>query len=545
MVFGSYARACALLAAVALGHTPAHADPDPKARSTIPAKPRSKTAVLTRSDGPRSVPTAREKLREQLDKILGRRYLTHGTTAILAVDAETGDVIYAKNEKRKLNPASNVKLFSTTTVLDALGTDFRYRTRLIGATPDESGLVSGDLYLLGSGDPTFFHEELDALVADLVGAGVKKIAGNVVLSDDRYRDNLAIPRLRIDAVGARSSGKASIDITPANDFVEVVNNVRTVRRKRSRIRATGQLVTKDGVKKWVVTVSGTVSPRQRRITRIAAPLRSTFTGHALRAALTGAGVEVGGTIELAEFEAFVTRSAEAGQLPVQLAEHTSAPMRDLVRMVNKRSINFLSDRLVMTAGLDERGGKMTMGNALKAMDAFFDRVGLDHKELKLDTGSGLSYNTELTAEQIVHILRVGAGYLPGSRGDPRAFVKSLTIGGRDGTLRRRFRSSPARGKVRGKTGTLTRCLALSGFVTADDGRTIAFSIVTNKNRRRDRTGVRQEHEALVEALYHYSKVAPAPRLDASATAAVPASDDSDDETAGDQAAGDELSDETE
>jgi D-alanyl-D-alanine carboxypeptidase/D-alanyl-D-alanine-endopeptidase (penicillin-binding protein 4) len=532
-----------LLIVAALVAPRAHADPKtPKARATIPTPPRSTSVDLTRSDGPRSVPTAREKLREQIEEILGRRYLTHGTTAILAVDAETGEVIYSKNARRKLNPASNVKLFSTATVLDIVGTGFRYRTRLVGATPDESGLVSGDLYLLGAGDPTFFHDELASLVDDLVSRGVKKIAGDLVLSEDRYRDNLAIPRLRIDAVGARRRGKATITITPATDFVEIVNRTRTARSRRARIRASGKLVTRDGAKKWVVTVTGTVPPRRRRVTRIAAPLRSTFTGHALAAVLARAGVEVGGEVTLGEFEDFVTRSAEAGQLPVQLAEHRSAPMRDLVKLVNKRSINFLADRLIMTAALDARGGKMSMKNAIETMDAFIDRVGLDARDLVLDTGSGLSYNTKLTAEQIVHILRVGAGFIPGSRGDPQTFVKSLTVGGRDGTLRRRFRSSAARGRVRGKTGTLTRCLALSGFVTADDGRTLAFAIVTNKNRRRDRTGVRREHEALVEAMFAYSKVAPAVVKTGIAAAAPTVADDV--AEADDERAGDELGDET-
>lgn len=531
---------------MALLAPPVLADPGaPKARSSIPVTPRTKRVDLTRTKGPKSVPTARERLREQINEILGRRYLTHGTTAILAVDAETGEIIYAKNEKAKLNPASNVKLFSTAAVLDALGTDFRYRTRLIGATPDAEGVVSGDVYLLGTGDPTLFYNELESLANELVAAGVKKIDGDLVLSDDRYRDNLAIPRLRINAVGSSRSGRrADITITPATDFVEIVNQVRTVRRRRTRIRASGKLITKDGAKRWVVTVSGTVRPRGRRITRIAAPLRSTFTGHALSAALASAGVEVTGSIEIAPFETYVTAAAEAGRLPVKLAEHRSAPMKDLVRMVNKRSINFLADRLIMTAAVAERGGSMSMTGAVDIMEKFINRVGLDAGDLVLDTGSGLSYNTELTAEQIVFMLRVGAGYVDGSRGDPDAFLGSLTIGGRDGTLRRRFRNSAARGKVRGKTGTLTRCLALSGFVTAEGGRSIAFAIVTNKNRRRDRTGVRREHEALVEALHAYSKVLPAPAPGPAvhaATAETSAADNSggdDDELADDAGASD-------
>ena len=63
--------------------------------------------------------------------------------------------LFSTNADKKLNPASNVKLFSTAAVLDVLGDDYRFKTRLVGATPDESGSVKGGVYLLGSGDPSF------------------------------------------------------------------------------------------------------------------------------------------------------------------------------------------------------------------------------------------------------------------------------------------------------------------------------------------------------------------------------------------------------
>ena len=88
------------------------------------------------------------------------------------------------------------------------------------------------------------------------------------------------------------------------------------------------------------------------------------------------------------------------------------------------------------------------------------------------------------------------------------FIRSLSVGGVDGTLRGRLRG--AHGSVVGKTGTLTSCHALSGFVLPKSGRPIAFAIVTNGNRRADRTAVRGEHEALVEAIRrHAPKVKPA------------------------------------
>ena len=137
--------------------------------------------------------------------------------------------------------------------------------------------------------------------------------------------------------------------------------------------------------------------------RVSAPLRSTFTGHVVRSALLDAGIDVTGTIRIEDFDQFVARGQAAGKLPVELVTHESKPMSELVSVVNKYSVNHLADRLVMTAAAHEGDGRLSMNSAVATMHSFFERVGIDPKHLTIDTGSGLSYNTKLTATQIVDI----------------------------------------------------------------------------------------------------------------------------------------------
>lgn len=142
-----------------------------------------------------------------------------------------------------------------------------------------------------------------------------------------------------------------------------------------------------------------------------------------------------------------------------------------------------------------------MANAVKAMDRFLTSADLAPDECHLDTGSGLSYKTELSARQIVRVLRVAAGYAPRDEdGEEHAEVyrESLAVGGVDGTLRARFRGS-LRGRVFAKTGTLTGIIALSGFVEHED-QTLAFAIVSNGTNHRRRKQVRRQHEQIVELL---------------------------------------------
>src|SRR5690606_22982277 len=127
---------------------------------------------------------------------------------------------------------------------------------LIGATPDHTGQVEGDIYLLGSADPSFHYNEARALVADLAARGVKKIAGDVVLSDDRYRDNLALPRIRVEVTGSRPGHKPSVRTMPELDFVELEVTARSTRHRRARPRLSSKVIESGGEKRWKITVGG-------------------------------------------------------------------------------------------------------------------------------------------------------------------------------------------------------------------------------------------------------------------------------------------------
>ena len=499
-------------AALLLLPPPASARPDRQARSTINPSRKAPVALPARSSRSEATdPTALERLREEVQTLWAGRVLRRGTTAVLVVDAETGTELFNVHSDVALNPASNVKLISTATVLDILGPDWRYQTRVLGAVPDAQGVVRGGVYLLGNHDPTLPVSALPDMAAQLKGAGVTRIDGDVVLSEDIRRDTLAVNRLKITVASEAGSSQPTIAVSPASDFARVESSVSIRSRGRSRIRVKSEIVTDEsGNKTLLVKLSGRLRSGHSRVVRPTVRLRSTFTAHALRAALIEAGIEVTGTIRLDEVEPFIAEVASRGALPVELASHASRPMGELVSVVNKRSLNHLADRLVMTAAAQKLGGEPTMEQGVVAMQSWLGSIGIPSDAIVVDTGSGLSYKTRITADQIVRILRAAGGYASAEASATRvgAFRSSLAVGGVDGTLRRRFRDPQLRGSVIGKTGTLTRVIALSGFVTDDHGRTLCFSIVTNGHRHRRRNQVRKEHENIVASLRDYLQAVP-------------------------------------
>jgi hypothetical protein len=88
-----------------------------------------------------------------------------------------------------LNPASNVKMISTATALELLGADFRYPTRVLGPTPTD-GAIHGNVYLLGSYDPTLAASDLDEIATQLADKGGASSTADVVVGSDPTRDGI-------------------------------------------------------------------------------------------------------------------------------------------------------------------------------------------------------------------------------------------------------------------------------------------------------------------------------------------------------------------
>jgi D-alanyl-D-alanine carboxypeptidase/D-alanyl-D-alanine-endopeptidase (penicillin-binding protein 4) len=495
------------------------------ARNPVKASARRATTrdALRRSTSrsSRSEPETPEgRLREELHDIWAGRTLRRGTTAVYVVDARTGDDIYSVHPDDKLNPASNVKLVSTATVLDLMGPEWRYVTRLYGPAPDPRGVARGNVYLRGNSDPTLTRGGLDDLAKDVARAGVKRIEGNVILSDDVLRDTAGEPRIAVRVKAGKEAGApAIVSIEPADSFVQVHVTATTTTSKRARLEIAAEPITEGGETapvagevrdgaRFVVRVGGTIREGRSGVYWRSLGLRSTYTGYAVRQALRQAGVEVSGGIRLADFDTYHGEAVAAGYLPIELGRHSSRPMNELVARVNKRSLNSLADRLLMTAGGEAAGGgPPSMEHGIEAMYRWLEQSGNDRKQIVVDTGSGLSHRTKITARQLVRVLRAAAGFNDKHERqgllDPALFLASLAVGGVDGTLRGRFRSEALRGHVVGKTGTLRDSVALSGFVSDEQGNALCFVIVTNGNRWDARGRIRREHEQMVAAMRRY------------------------------------------
>ena len=439
-----------------------------------------------------------QNLKVAIQETLSGRWLAGGETAVVVSNAKTGNEILSFNPNLPLNPASNVKLVSTATALDGLDPSWRYKTSFYGDVPNKEGQLTGGVYLKGDWDPLFGMNNLKKMTVSLKERGVRHISGDLWMSGDTHRD-LINTLLRVELRTPRSKKNAArLALSPPLDFVELMSNLTYKKRGRSKTNLVSSWTMNNGVRKLRLTIQGKAKRGRRYKYRKGFKDDPMVSAMMIKESLQKAGITLDGDVVFGTFEDYVNAS-EA--LPVQLATHSSKPVKELVALINKWSINWLADALIKTAARQKLGGEPSMKAAIALMQEWLNGIGVSKNKLLIDTGSGLSYNTKMTARQLVRVLRNAGGYKIDTEGeDHEIFMDSLAVGGVDGTLKKRFRTSSEEPFVFGKTGTLTKIIALSGVLKHEDGQDLIFSIVTNGTVHRHRNEVRKDHEYMVKMI---------------------------------------------
>jgi len=435
--------------------------------------------------------------------------------AVSVVDLATGAELVARDADRGMSLASTAKLLTSAAALSALGGGFRWRTGVFGAAPDDKGVIAGDLYVQGHGDPMLGVAELRALAADVAARGVRAVDRLVV--DARYFDDVVEPphfddqktetagfRAPVASFGvARSTvtvvvvadpagaARVTLDPDPGPDAsIKLVNKgVTSVTAGRTRI----QVDVKPRSGHLELEVSGQIrwgegSWEGRK--RVADPAR--FAGEVFRRALIEHGVKV---------KARAIGSAPVPPATPLLAAHDSAPLTEVLRHMNKLSDNYLAESVLKTLGAETKAGPgpATWADGRAAVHGYLGKLGLPESGYRADNGSGLFDATEVSARQLTTVLRA-------AHQDFRVgpdLIASLPVGGVDGTLARRWHGHPAKGRVRAKTGTLDKVTTLAGYLALDGLHPLGFAILVNDIPPGQRGSARTAADDIIDALAAY------------------------------------------
>ena len=440
-------------------------------------------------------------LQEALASIVHGPVLGNMRVGVRVIEAATGRTFFRQAGATLMDPASNQKVLATTAAIMRLGSDYRFHTELYGPSPDADGVIAGDIVLRGSGDPSLEASELGSMATDLSRRGVTRVEGGVLADPRRIgaretatdeRSPLRVSRSTV-LIRVRPSAEGTapvVIVRPALDEIVVRNKAVTRGRGRGRLKVTFG-GSPDG--RMVLEVKGTIAANHPgMVMSRLPPSQRLYAAALLRAALVDAGIEVQGH----------ARVAPGRERDHVLVVHRSEPLSVIIRKINKDSNNEWAERLLDNVGAELYGGPATPDKGLRALREAMDELGLPRESYVSTNASGLGHSNRLTADAMAELLQK-------LYSDPRwgpELLQSLSVGGVDGTIRNRFRASPAAERVRAKTGTLNGKSILSGYV-GDGQEVLVFSILVEgrRGRRFGTTAVRNAQVSAVDAMMRYAR----------------------------------------
>ncbi len=423
-------------------------------------------------------------IRNAIDAIVTDEKLPDAFWGIYIQNLKTGEVVYSQNADKNLMPASNLKLVTTATALDALGPDYRYVTGLYFDGTAGDSTLRGDLILRGSGDPTFGsllfeRDPLREWARQLRAMGVAHVEGRIIGDDNvmddlpyadgwdinyiatedwaqsvgglSYADNL----VTLNVAGTRAGEPAEITADPAG-YVDVRNALTTSgRRGYNPIRIRRTVGTNQ------IQVEGAVSAGYRGAARVPIQDPTGFTLNAFADRLHEAGITV--TAEIRDADDLEERPSY-DDAPILV--HLSPPLLDILTAINFKSNNFFAEQVFRTFS----GNGLANGGEQRVL-SFLEKAGVETAGVAIRDGSGLSRKTLIAPKTLGEML----AYL--YRSPQRdAFVGTLARGGQEETtLRYRLPGLP----VRAKTGAIEHVRSLSGYVAGPDDTPYVFVALAN------------------------------------------------------------------
>jgi len=400
-----------------------------------------------------------------------------------------GKVIASLNANKTRIPASVIKVLTTYAAVLKLGFDYRWPTKFYTRGSIKKGVLKGDLLVKGFGDPTLDDKDLDKIVTKIKAKGIRKITGNIVIDRSYFKvgtkNTSGFDKHTYSAYNAMPDAmmfneristvcvipnKRSVYKKSADGSYKVVDQLNYVNKAcKGRYSWPGVNITHENSVPTVI-LKGSISQRcgKRNICNVLTkPYKSFY--YALKEKLRAKGIQVSGTLRLQK----VPRNAKA------LFTHYSEPLEKIVSKTAKKSNNLYARHLLLLLGAKVYGAPATVQKGRDAVAKILRSKGaLGYGTLMIDNGSGLSRIAKITAKNLADMYD-NAYDRYGKR-----WMKTLSIAGVDGTIKRRFRHTVVKNRAWMKTGTVRRVKNIGGYVKNKAGKLYTVVILVNSPRSR-------------------------------------------------------------
>jgi len=384
-------------------------------------------------------------------------------------------VVAGNGIAEQLVPGSLVKLATAGAFLDFTGKtgETGLKTTIYFDGIIRKDVLSGNIYIKGSGNPFLSKEDLIAAAAKLKDSGVRSIDGHVI-ADEITFDTKGVHG-RPKYAGDARSGALGLDLhtvalyiepgeagqppkvalLPPNDSIRIAQSALTVKGGTSslKVRQLDDLG---------YSVAGNIEAGSG-LQAFRFPLNepALYCAEALKAVLREQGIMVFGDVTMGKV-------SDTAQLLMEVA---SPPPAELVKKMNFYSINVLADNLLLHLGAARYGLPGTVSKGTTAIRDFLNSLGFTEREIVILDGSGLNEGNRMSVGVLTSYLAAVTtkGWFP-------AFYSSLPRVGSEGTLRT---FGYANEKFRVKSGRLPNAFGIAGYGEDIKGNKLAFAYIVN------------------------------------------------------------------
>lgn len=437
------------------------------------------------------------------DEMMRYNSLKQAAFSFYVKDMNSGEVVADYNGQMCIPSASTMKLVTTATATQFLGRSHRFETHIAfsGTLDSATGILTGDLYLIGGGDPTLGSKyytqsghERDFLTewADSISNfGIKEIRGRVIADASKYRydgvpagwvwgdlgnyygagpsgltifDNMC--RLEFETGANAGDSTKIICIEPYIPGLTVQNEVVSANGNSDNAYVYGAPYSLD----WFV--QGSIPKGQESFeVKASIPDPEYLAAIELNHALGQKGIKI--SYAPTTFRELNKHLSFTKPAVTEILTHYSPTIGSIMSHVNQKSVNLFAEHLLCEISYKKSGYGSTYNGANYCMDYWKSKAG---SGLFMTDGSGLSRSNAVSAEFLVNLLT----YMHKSSSG-EGFRGSLAVAGKSGTLSSIGRGTSAAGRVFGKSGTMNRIKSYAGYVDSKTGKKLAFAMIINNH----------------------------------------------------------------
>ena len=413
-----------------------------------------------------SFSVGQELLNNRISSMFTDPVMKNANWGFVVYDPKNKKIINSYNEKASLIPASTTKLLTTETAMSILGKDFQWTTQLeYSGEIDENGVLNGNLYIIGSGDPSLgtgragansYGTLINDFSSTIKNLNIKQIKGDIILKTAIFKNNKNT--LLPTNIVWKGDTHYYLPVGSTNDTdprqEKLLGNKKMEQQKFVyHSPYNNQLVYTEHFNGYSLNTK--------------LPDATYYLANNLKTNLLKNGITIEGKV--------IDQSNSNVQLEPRkkLMKYTSPKLVDIVYFINQTSNNAMSEALLKTTGFYEKGDfSLDTGRAI--VNKHLTKRTFDFDGFHFADGSGLSRSNVVTPISQVKFL---SALMEEKHFD--AYFKSLPIAGQTGTLKSMFINSESNGQVFAKTGTLNRVKTLAGYVKTKSGKLLTFSLLIN------------------------------------------------------------------